>query len=341
MPNKKNLDKAKRERALKLLEESDPELAETLRDKLKEREERKQTHRVFRLPVNPSIIPPKKAGSMLQVWPLSIDRSFWEDWAFVKWQALRRNPLYRSSIKRFYKPNPAIFQSSQISHLFQDYSPSFGPAENPLSVWRTWAIHQSLRMKPSEQIEIEVTERLLAKDFTTKRVDLWPVLPAVCFPHPYFLDKLRPLPFAIPLEPVNRKGKTSLYSVLAETGLHRPRYLSLDVSLSKEKLRRKVSDYLKGLRAIQREKKTEPLELKATVQRVLKQVPRRAISIHADDIPYQFAAWDLKKTKAMTFREIAETLWGPFTVTWPDKALEIQKAQDCFKKAARLINSIA
>ena len=110
-------------------------------------------------------------------------------------------------------------------------------------------------MKPSEQIEIEVTEKLSAKDFTTKRVDLWPVRPGVCFPHPYFLDKLRPLPFAIPLEPVNRKGKTPLYSVLAETGLHRPRYLALDVSRSKEKLRRKVSDYLKGLRGSKEKKR--------------------------------------------------------------------------------------
>jgi hypothetical protein len=37
MPNKKNIDEANRERALKLLEESDPELAKLVRDKIEER----------------------------------------------------------------------------------------------------------------------------------------------------------------------------------------------------------------------------------------------------------------------------------------------------------------
>ena len=142
------------------LDKSDPKKAKLFRDKLK-----KLARRALRLAVNPAIIPPKftikKVGFTLpQVWPLSIDTSFWEDWAFIKWQALRRNHLYRRSIKRFYKPNPAIFQSSEISHLFQDYSPSFGPANNPFSAWRHWAIRRSAKLKTSDQIEREIAERL-------------------------------------------------------------------------------------------------------------------------------------------------------------------------------------
>src|SRR5215470_7131254 len=80
--------------------------------------------------------------------------------------------------------------------------------------------------------------------------------------------------------------------------------------LPKEKLKNKVSDYLTSLRTIQREKKIrQPLDLSATCEKIMKQVPRRAISLHADSIQYQFAVWDLRKTKAMTFRQIAETLW--------------------------------
>jgi hypothetical protein len=345
--NPKNFDEAKRERALKLLEESDSELAETIRDKLKEREDRKQTTRVFRLPVNPSIIPPKKAGSMLQVWPLSIDRSFWEDWAFVKWQALRRNPLYRRSIKRAYKLNPAIFQST-LSHLFQDYSPPSKPFKNPFFAWCIWAIHQSVRMKTSDQIEIEVTERLMAEEFSTKKINLWPVRPDVCFPHPYFLDKLRPVPFAIPVKPVDRKDKVPLYAVLAKTGLQKPKYLWLDISLPKDVLRRAASEYLRELRSILRQKH-QVFNLKSVLSSVQQQIPRRAVSLHAEKVPYWFAAWDLREA-GLEFPQIAGYLFpkeydpndpdGYPTLHGGTKYLAVQRVQDYYDQAKLLINLI-
>ena len=210
---------------LKLLD--DPEKAKLLQ-KLE-----KLARQALRLAVNPAILPPqltiKKSGILLpEVWPLSIDRSFWEDWAFIKWQAIRRNDFYRRAIERFYKPNPAIFQSSEISHLFQDYSPSLGLANNPFSTWRIWVIRQSLRMKTGEQMEVEITERLLAKNFTTKRVNLWPVLATDLFPHPYFLDKLRPLPFGVPIQPVNRPETLPPYVALVKTGSRKPRYFRFE-----------------------------------------------------------------------------------------------------------------
>ena len=252
--------------ALKLLEESDPELAKRFREELEKQQEQKQKPS-WRVAVDPSIIPPrfavKKGGLTLpQVWPLSIDKSFWEDWAFVKWQALRRNPRYQREVRKLYRLSPEIFQSAEVKHLFQNYNPSPHRSENPLHAWRMETVSKSVRMKTSEQMEREVTERLLAQCFTTKGLNFWPVSPQFCFPHPHFLDKLRPLPFAIPVEPMNSKNKTPPYSVLAETGLHRPRYLRLDVSLSKDELLRKVSDYLKGLRAIQREKNRAAAQLK-------------------------------------------------------------------------------
>jgi len=218
---------------LKLLDDADKE---KLLQKLK-----KLAPRSLRLAVNPTIIPPKfaikKTGITLPpVWPLSIDRSFWEDWAFVKWQAVRRNDFYRRAIERFYKPNPAIFQSSEIDYLFQDYTLSceswpdgLGYTNNPFAAWCIWA---RLRKAVRLNIEEEVTERL-ARRVTIKKLDLWPVKPSVCFPHPDFLDKLLPLRFGIPLQPVNRKGKTPLYSMHVETGLQRLRYLKLDVSPTK------------------------------------------------------------------------------------------------------------
>jgi hypothetical protein len=162
----------------------------------------------------------------------------------------------------------------------------------------------------------------------------------VCFPHPYFLDKLRPLPFAIAVKPVNLKQKIPLYAVLAETGLARPQYLKLDMSIPREELRRQTVDYLKDLKSLQIQRHGKQVfNLGATVQRVMKQVPRRAMSIHADNIPYQFAAWDLRM-KGLTFRQIAEILWGPFIPTYPDKSVEIQRAQDCYRKAEHLIKMI-
>jgi hypothetical protein len=360
MPGKPLPDESKRERALKLLGETDSALAEVIRDKLKgQDEDQKQPSRILRLPVDPSIIPPrftikKAAFTLPQLWPLSIDKSFWEDWAFVKWQALRRNPFYRSSIKRFYKPNPAIFQSSQISHLFQDYSPSFGPAENPFSVWRTWAIHRSLRMKTSERIEIEITERLLAKDFTIKRVDLWPVLPAVCFPHPYFLDKLRPLPFAIPIEPVNHKDKVPPYAALAETGLRKPKYLRLDISLPKDVLRRVMVDYLRSLKVLNlKPRDSDILTPEARRKRVeahlLRQIPRRFRSLHAPIVPYWFCVWDLRQA-GLKFPQIAGCLFPKEYVpndpdSYPslragEKYEAIQRVQDYYDQAKLLIDLI-
>jgi len=271
-------------------------------------------------------------------WPLQIDKSFWRDWAFVRWQALRRNSSYQKEITKLYKNSPRLFESSEIRRFFRDYTPS--PSRNFYMRWWHWAINQKGEIKSPAQLEIELKERLLAGSFTSKRVDFWPVSPDVCFPHPYFLDKLRPLPFSIRVKPVNRRQKTAPYAVLAETGLARPKYLKLDMSIPRDELRRQVVGYLKGLKwlQIQRQAK-EVFNLGATVQRVMKQVPRRAMSIHADDIPYQFAAWDLRM-KDLKFRQIAETLWGPFIPTYPDKSIEIQRAQDCYRKAEHLIKTI-
>jgi hypothetical protein len=346
MSNKKTFDEAKCERAIELLEESDPETAELFRGKLKERkDEKKSARRVLRVPVDPAIIPPKftikkAAFTLPQVWPLSIDKSFWEDWAFVKWQALRRNPLYRRSIKRAYKLNPTIFDSTQISHLLRDYSPPPRPSENPLRTWRTQAILQSRRMKTSEQSEIEVTERVVAKDFSTKKINLWPVQPKVCFPHPYFLDKLRPVPFAIPVKPVDRKDKVPLYAKLAKTGLRKPKYLWLDMSLPKDVLRRATVDYLKSLKV---------LNLKSTVPNVLRQIPRRSVSLHGEKIPYWFAVWDLKRA-GLEFPQIAGYLFPhEYDPTDPDgypglrageKYSAIQRVQDYYDQAKLVIDLI-
>jgi hypothetical protein len=285
------------------------------------------------------MIPP--AGFTLpQVWPLSIDKSFWEDWAFGKWQALRRNPLYRRSIKRAYKLNPTIFDSTQIGHLIRDYSPPSRPSANPLLMWRIWAIRQSFQMKTSKQIEIEVTERVLAKDFSTKKINLWPVRTDVCFPHPYFLDKIRPVPFAIPVKPVNRKDKVPPYAYLVETGLGKPKYLQLDISLPKDVIRRATVDYLKSLKV---------LNLKSTVPNVLRQIPRRARSLHPTKVPYWFCVWDLKEA-GLEFPQIAGYFFpkeydpndadGYPSLHGGEKYAAIQRVQDYYDQAKLVIDLV-
>lgn len=182
-------------------------------------------------------------------WPLRIDKSFWKDWAFVRWQALRRNPRYQEQTKRLYKECPGLFQASEINRFFMDYTPS--PPRHSYTKWRSWAIKQKGKIKLAPQLEIELRERRLAGSFTSKPIDCWPVPQDVCFPHPYFLDKLRPLPLAIPVEPINRKEKIPRYTVLAETGLRRPKYLRLDMTIPRDELRREIVAYLKGLKALQ------------------------------------------------------------------------------------------
>jgi hypothetical protein len=351
MPDKP-LTKAKL--ALKLLDESDPEAAELVRD------EKRLRRRILRLAVDSSITSPrfvvrKRESKLPQVWPLSIDESFWGDWAFVKWQALRRNPRYQREVRRFYsRHSPEIFQSAEINHLFQDYTPSFGPAENPFSWWLNWAIRRSLRMKTSQQVETELIERQLAEAFTTKGINLWPVQPKVCFPHPYFLDKLRPLPFAIPIEPINRKDKVPLYATLLETGLRRPKYLRVDISLPKDVLRRSVMDYLGSLKVLNLKSRdsgilTPEARRKRVKAKLMGQLPRRSISLHAKIAPNWFCVWDLKRA-GLQFPQIAGCLFpneydpddpNGYPSRRPGEKYEcIQRVQDYHEKAQLLINFI-
>jgi hypothetical protein len=41
-------------------------------------------------------------------WPLLIHNSFWKDWAFVKWQALRRNPRYQAETTKLHRAAPEL-----------------------------------------------------------------------------------------------------------------------------------------------------------------------------------------------------------------------------------------
>jgi hypothetical protein len=343
----------KAELALKLLDESDPEAAEFVRD------EKRLRRRILRLAVDSSRAPPrfgvkKREPKLPPVWPLSIDKSFWEDWAFIKWQALRRNSRYQKEVRRLYRRSPEIFQSAEINHLFQDYIPSFGPDENPFVVWRQWALRRSFRIKTGEQIETELTERQLAEAFTAKRINLWPVEPKVCFPHPYFLDKLRPLPFAIPIEPVRRKDKVPPYVTLVKTGLLKPKYLRLDISLPKDVLRRSVVDYLRSLKVLNLKSRdsgilTPEARRKRVEANLMGQLPRRSISLHAKIVPYWFCVWDLKRA-ALQFPQIAGCLFpneydpddpDGYPSRRPGEKYEcIQRVQDYYEKAQLLIDFI-
>jgi hypothetical protein len=309
-------------------------------------------------------MPHKKADD----WPLSIHENFWRDCAFVKWQALRRNARYRRNVERFHELFPWLLQTSEITHLLREYPPPPRSDcwKNPYLGWTDWAINQGTTRKQSERLEREIHERL-SKTVKTGRVDLWPVPVRVCFPHPYVLDKLRPLPFAIPVEPVNRKRTCQPYEALVETGLRRPKYLKLDASLPKDILCRQVVSYLEGLRSVVQQKR-QIINLKPVFRKVLAQIPRRKISLHVDDVPYWFAVWDLRQQGLrvfsrlnrpispsatilqLSFPEIAGILWpneyDPYDkrgfpgLRGGEKYSAVQRAQDYYANAKSLIKSL-
>ena len=59
-------------------------------------------------------------NSFAKDWPLSIHASYWGDWAFVKWQALRRNRRYRREVAGIQKLSPRLFERSEIAHLLKN-----------------------------------------------------------------------------------------------------------------------------------------------------------------------------------------------------------------------------
>lgn len=290
-------------------------------------------------------------------WPLFIHRTFWSDWAFIKWQALRRNPHYQRQVAPIYKLNPQFFEGSAISHLLGDYRPRTESNNyNPIlcskvseggfrySVWRGWAMNESAMRKKSTSLEVEIHERLFSRTFTSKRFNCWPVSPKVCFPHPDFLDQIRPLPFAVPGRPLMQRQASHPYEFIVETGLKNPKYLGLDNTLHKQVLRREVIAYLNQLQVVIRGRR-QVVILKPVLSKVMAQIPRRAISIHDQTIPYWFAAWDLKQQR-MSFSRIAGKFWpeehNPAEPGPPagEKDPAVQRAQDYHALADSLINSL-
>jgi hypothetical protein len=79
------------------------------------------------------------------------------------------------------------------------------------------------------------------------------------------------------------------------------------------------------------------------------QVPRRKISLHADEIPYWFAAWDLRQQQ-ISFPKIAGRLWpqeydphdklGYHGLPGGEKYTAVQRAQDYYDKAKSLIEAL-
>jgi len=316
-------------------------------------------------------------------WPLSIHKSFWGDWAFVKWQALRRNRRYRRDIARLYKQNANLFETSPIAHLLREYRPPTDELSNynPIlcsttarrsyrfSEWCFWARNESAarnlnrRMEneivpfydgmeselvPAYDASIEIPERGLSRKFTTKQFNCSPVRPDVCFPHPDFLNQMHSLPFAIPVQPLMRKRACRPYEVLVETGLTKPKYLALDISFSKDVIRREVLGYLNQLKTVVRARR-QVINVKPVLRRIIAQIPRRKISLHADVIPCWFAVWDLRQQR-IPFPKIAGRLWpqeydpddklGFPGLPGDEKYPAVQRAQDYYDNAKSLIETL-
>src|SRR5262245_18249867 len=114
MPPENFLNQAKREQALKLLEEGDPELGKTLREEFQKWNKRKDD-------VHPV--------SLFQLHP-----SFWSiRHGFYLWQLLRRKPEYCDA-EVFKSRDSAIFTESFYSRFYENYPPKLNESFSRWSV---------------------------------------------------------------------------------------------------------------------------------------------------------------------------------------------------------------
>jgi hypothetical protein len=162
------LDEAKRERALKLLDETDPGLAKRFREELKKRSKRKNDLRTV---------------DLLQLHP-----SFWSiRQGFYLWQLLRRKPEYCDA-EVFKSRDSAVFTESFYSRFYENYPP------RPNESFPRWSVRIIQKAGSTKALSGREREVILSPDYlpdTLRLRDRWPpVPPEIEFPHPHVLDRL-------------------------------------------------------------------------------------------------------------------------------------------------------
>jgi hypothetical protein len=329
MPNKKNIDEAKRERALKLLEESDPETAEILREQLKKRNKRKEN--------------PRPLGDETEDL-LAIHPSFWMNASFIRWQLLKRNKNYEYWAYEFFWDNREFF-TNHFAELVGSYRPKEGQS---LLNWGARVQQKTFR----KLTDVDMQWKLTAKSVVWRKVpkslpDRWIPIPIeVSFPHPHVLRLLT-------ASTVGLAVTTVPFDDMKEIQL-RGRSLWVDLTKTWQEIKADIRSYESLLRInSEREMAETVLEAKKQLaidlrRRKRNSTPKRNRSRKRDSEPPRIArilaAWDLKQ-KGKSYAQICKELWPEEASRTSLRDIDgnpsslLKRARDHVRDAERLIQS--
>ena len=265
------------ERTLRLLEESDLQLVETVREALRNRSE---------------------PMSLLRLHP-----SFWtRKKGFATWQLLRRKPEYRDA-EVFRSRDSAVFTESFYSRFYKNYPP------DPNESFPRWSVRTIQQARSPKSLSGRV---VLSPNFFPNTLRLpkgWPpVPPEIEFPHPYVLDRLTSSSIGVAVVTVSFPG-------LKEIQVDGKRFW-VDLNFSFDEIRKEIIGYfgLEGWREWPggRENLTgvEVVERRRISRLVKTQLEDSLRHRKRNADPARLAralhAWDMKQGGA-TYRKIAET----------------------------------
>src|SRR5262249_54336147 len=147
MPDENSLNKAKRETALKLLDETDPELLKRFREELNQRNKRKNNLQ----PLG------DETEDVLKIHP-----GFWMNASFIRWQLLKRNKNYEYWAYDFFWDNRDFFRNYLVE-LIGNYRPREGES------FLTWQarIHRETFKKLSD---VAIQWKITAKSVISRKI---------------------------------------------------------------------------------------------------------------------------------------------------------------------------
>ena len=293
MSNKKPFDEAKRERALKLLEESDPETAELVRGELEKRNKRKEN--------------PRPLGDETEDL-LTIHPSFWMNPNFIRWQLLRRNNNYRSWADELFFNNYDFF-NNRFPSLFKGYRPKEGQS---ILDWGSRVQRDTLKTLTDLDMQWEVTAKSVVWPKIPKSLpDRWLPIPfEISFPHPRLLSLLTAstVGLAVTTVPFESMKRIHLEN----------RDLWVDLAYPWRTIREDIRSYDLFLEIETEEEMTQALfEARKQLEIPLRQrkrnsTPKRTRSRKRDSEPSRIArslvAWDLRQD-GKSYAQICKELW--------------------------------
>lgn len=330
MPDENSLNKAKRETALKLLDETDPELVKRFREELNQRNKRKNNLQ----PLG------DETEDVLKIHP-----GFWMNASFIRWQLLKRNKNYEYWAYDFFWDNRDFFRNYLVE-LIGNYRPREGES------FLTWQarIHRETFKKLSD---VDIQWKITAKSVIWRKIpkglpDRWIPIPVdVTFPHPRVLSLLTastvglvvtPVPFD-DMKQIQLRGY-SLWVDLTNTW----QAIKVDIRSYESLLRINTKQEMD--QAILEAKKQLSSDL---LKRKRNSTPKRTRPRKRDPEPPRIArilaAWDLKQS-GKSYPQICQELWPDEYSRTSLRDIDgnpsslLTRARDHVRDAERLIQSV-